>query len=115
MCICKLRDILFPTNVTGADKRVISYDITNAPHTPPPNKHLNIQYNGELLQVCFTYRHYNNHSGQVWYEEVKQQYSGNGNVDLSLKDEYWQRVNDNVVYFNCTNVTSLIVNGDTLI
>lgn len=113
--MCKwIKDILFPTNVLGKKRKVIPFDTSAIPAMP--FKTVTIQWTGERLQVCFTYATYNHYNNQYNYTQEKIDYSGGGTETLSLRDD-WSigKVNNDVVYFNCTNVTSLVVNGQTLI
>lgn len=119
--MCKwLRDILFPTNVLGKKKQCVKYQLP----VGFTSGTLNIQWEGERLDVTFTYgvqiklplserrRYYTNER----YNFV----DGDGGIDTidietreTMRDATW--VEGQMIYFNCTNVTQLIVNGEQLI
>lgn len=119
--MCKwIKDILFPTNCFGKKKKCAKYQLPDGFTSVT----LNIQWEGERLDVTFTYgvqiklppserrRYYTNERFNF--------VDGDGGVDTIYIDRYntaqnakW--VEEQMIYFNCTNVTQLIVNGEQLI
>lgn len=115
--MCKvIKDILSNVlNPCGRKKRHITIS------TPPFL--LNIVWSGQALNVCYTQWVINSRGG-MWIEpyQQKQFNYANGNNSVETIDipngkigNHKYNVKDNKVFFNCTNVTSLIVNGETLI
>lgn len=113
--MCKwIKDILFPTNVLGKKKKCIKVAIDNPPYT---NRTFDIEWTGERLDICYTRivrrGRTSTHNGQ------RLQFT-NGN-DTEESFIIGQRATTTLrewvdeVYFNCTNVTKLIVNGEQLI
>lgn len=131
MCLRKLRDILFPTNVLGKDAESKKYDFSD--HTPPvvpitppwDNRYqFTIVWSGKVLELCYTKV---NRTGvganmKITYEQVRESfYSGSGTTEtvltpdgtIHLGNGSW--VLDKILYFKCIDVTSLVVNGDQII
>lgn len=110
--MCKwIKDILFPTNVLGKKKKCIKYPLPSG-YT---SVNLDIECKGEMV-VSYT---------RTWFPpninfpngEQKRVYVKNETTTITIvrANQYGQRVGCKEVYFNCTNVTRLIVNGEQLI
>lgn len=114
----RLRDIFFPTNVLGKDKRTIKFSLASL---TPSMHHLifDIQFVGERLEVCYTQiANY----GKQYRQQSFLYEDGDGtlfNFDIHPYDRNGDKVRngalDELIYFKCTNVTSLIVDGQQLI
>ena len=119
--MCKrIKDILFPTNVLGKKKKCVKFDLPDGFYRGT----INIQWEGERLDVTFTYgvqiKFPPSERRRYFTNERFNFVDGDGGVDTIDIDTYnlsrsskW--VEERVIYFNCTNVTSLIVNGEQLI
>lgn len=114
MIMCKyIKDIFFPFNIFGKKKQCVSFDIPNDHSTVT----LNIEWTGERLQVAWTRSM--RQGGRIEHEPKRQTYT-NGHVTeetIEIKRTVHPQVgvSDNRIYFNCTNVTYLSVNGMDLI
>lgn len=119
MCLKKLKEILFPTNVLGKNKRCVTFDTSGTP-VVDDKKTFTIVWAGEALQVSYTQQR----SGQISYTfkkytPIKELYTGGGTETLeapeyaTIHSAVW--ISNDILYFNCTNVTSLVVNGDQII
>lgn len=113
--MCKwIKDILFPTNVLGKKKDSFEIKIENPPYT---SRTFNIEWTGERLDIAYTKQ---TRRGRVYFKEpIRLQYlDGNETEEeftVAQSVIYQGRIWTDNVYFNCTNVTSLIVNGEQLI
>lgn len=123
------RDILFPLNLLGANQECVVYDFTGT--YPPttgsiPNRKFvfTIVWTGKGLRMCYT--RVNRSGGNVHpkydYVQVRENYAnGSGTTETVLTPDgtilagVGSYVQDNKLYFKCTNVTSLIVNGQQII
>lgn len=104
--MCKwLRDILFPTNVLGKKKRCVKWV-----HNFSSADNYTIQWAGDRLQICHA---------SIWIngkiDRFKDTYTVGGTFLYFVAAGVNYQVVNNTLYFNCTNVTSLIVNGEQLI
>ena len=111
--MCKMiKEILSVLNPCGKRKRYLSIDV-------PPYL-LNIVWSGEALCVSYTEHRFTPKREHI-YTPKKFAYANGNNTTETIdipngdKSDAKYFVVDNKVYFNCTNVTSLIVNGETLI
>ena len=119
----RLRDILFPTNILGKDKRTIRFAL---PDNLTP-VHLTIDWAGDHLECCYVERvvwHYMTPEPHTSTKKTPVHYRYNnteqGTQEIDIYRGLYHNVSrtdvvDSCVYFKCTNVTSLIVNGETLI
>lgn len=120
MCIVKLRDILLPTNVLGKNIRCVSYDTTDVP-VVDDKKTLTVTWAGERIEFSYTTRHVyiNGPKRKTEYRKNKEILAGTGTETRTFRYgprnpqvfEYLEPM----IYFKCTNVTSLIVDGQQLI
>lgn len=119
MCL-KLKDILHPFNIFGKDRK--NFKIT------VPEEYgdytYDIEWTGERLIVSYTYdviikippserRRYPQPHKEIYTD-------GELSEETIIINQYnrmsaWQTLINASIYFDCTNVTSLIVNGETLI
>ena len=125
MCVQKIKDILFPTNVLG--KNVISKSCKLQIPEGDPDVTIHVEWEGERLEIAFTHiktivpaRKRENISiretledGDTFEETYCVGYHSInfwaiGSVDVDAPEH-------NVIYFKCTNVTSLVCNGETII
>ena len=115
MCLQRLRDILFPLNVLAKDRRVITFDASAVP-TVMYVKTLNIVWTGKRLGILSTTRVTTMGVGDKYRQERTYYTDGNGSSETySVQDGTLTKTTNFTVYFDCTNVTSLIVNGTTII
>ena len=112
-----VQDILFPLNITGKDRKVVAYDLSGTPAiTPPGIKTVNVQYTGDCVKAAYTIVKTAPPKPDV-YENGGHVYMGGGSESFIVPytSGYGARRRTYTVYFNCINVTSLIVNGEQLI
>lgn len=124
--MCKrIKDILFPLNVLG--KKTVSKSCKL--QIPEGQDYINIQvfWQGERLEMTFTHiktivpaRKRINNPVRVIVEngeEIDEDYNiGYHGIDfLAIGAVASDAPEHNVIYFKCTNVTSLIVNGEQII
>ena len=113
MCCKKIKDILFPLNVLGKKKQCVNYQLTD----PLPNT-IPVEWIGERLRITFTYykRIYHPMPKKVTIPEIVDLENGDGSEEIiGVHRNGFAIADDWTIHFNCTNVTSLIVNGETLI
>lgn len=116
--MCKfIKDILFPLNLLGKKRVCVSYTVPDG--APIADYTLNAVWSGERMEIAYT-----NRMTQVMPAEIKPVSSmhTNGNeseITIHTRGEGTRprttQLINNVVYFNCMNVTKLIVNGEQLI
>ena len=125
MCVQKIKDILFPTNVLG--KNVISKSCKL--QIPEGQNYVNIhvEWEGERLEIAFTHiktnvpaRKRENINIREMLEDgdtfEETYYVGYHSVNLwaiGATDD--NAPEHNVIYFKCTNVTKLVCNGEQII
>lgn len=114
MCCKRVLDILFPTNCFGKKKKCVSVDL------PDDNTYvtLNIVWSGEQMQATWTLVAVQQRKKVVNpHREIYTDGDDDPEQINIRRDSPFARVyvTDNKVYFNCTNVTKLIVNGEQLI
>lgn len=102
----QVKDILFPLNVLGKDKKCVKWE-RNFLST---NSYL-VQWVGDALQVCHTTL--NLADSRVEPTIIRK--TGGGSFLYTVATGINYPIMNNTVYFNCTNVTSLIVDGEQLI
>ncbi len=113
MCLKKIKDILFPFNIFGKDKKCVIFKIPDSiviPYT------IDIWWTGDRLQETYSY---------IWtnHDPVPRRliYTDGNNTHIQHTGIIPGGLNpnavimDNKIYFNCTNVTRLNVNGVDLI
>lgn len=121
--MCKrIKDILWPFNIFG--KKIVSI-----PYKLPDGDTINVQvvWEGERLQMCYTHIVVDRTSRKITKTPVKRIAVLGVEIDENIvrgnigRYHYAVGANDgdapehNVIYFKCTNVTSLIVNGEQII
>lgn len=117
--MCKqLLSILFPLNILGKKRKCVKYSVYDLP-VVGNEKTLNISWVGERLIVTHTIIQSFPFSREKETLQYKSDFHGDeqttqSEVVIVRAGNYLETVND-MVYFSCTNVTSLIVNGQTLI
>ena len=111
--MCKwLRNILFPTNILN--KHVQSFEFEQV-HPPYNSYTYEIDWTGERLE--FNY-YMNTRSGGKVVHTPKQIIFTDGNESgeqIFIRQSLAPVVFVSNLYLKCTNVTSLVVNGETLI
>lgn len=118
----KIKDILHIFNIKGNDRKSVSYSIADVP-LEIDEKTINISWIGERMVMSYTefYSRKNVTPNIVTYTPKKTTYTDGDGAYFQVVLPYvrTQRVQrrpmDDMLYFDCTNVTSLIVNGDVLI
>jgi hypothetical protein len=112
--MCKfIKDILFPLNLLGKKRVCVAYKVTGS---MPEDYTLNVVWSGERMEVTYT---------QIARVPLPpktlpmREMHTNGDseeftIDTRRTPQRIQLAKD-TVYFNCTNVTKLIVNGEQLI
>lgn len=105
-----LKDILFPTNLLGKKRQSIVYDLSGVPMIN--NKvTLNIMWSGDRLVISRT--KLGPASGMV--TPITEVYEYATDEPITVTQYRGQPFSDNAVFFDCTNVTKLEVNGEILI
>ena len=112
MCMKKIKQILFPLNVLGKDMRTFTFPQV---HPPYNNYNYDIVWTGERLEFAWT--QYAKTGGTVAVMPMRQEFV-NGNeseenvfVRQTIAPSSWA----DDLHLKCTNVTKLIINGETLI
>lgn len=110
--MCKfIKDILFPLNVLGKKMQVIKYKLPSG-NTPVA---MTISFTGERLISMWT-RIDTTWAGYVQVDGIKDVYANSEAITpYMLYRSATVAIQDDIIYFRCTNITSLIVNGETLI
>ena len=103
----RLRDIFFPTNVLGKDIRCVSYPLSRTQF--PIN--LTCQWVGDRILVQWTFK---SSSGRYVKAEIKLKDGTPATFVVPATPMGNTRAASDL-NFKCTNVTSLIVNGQQLI
>lgn len=114
--MCKfIKDILFPLNLLGKKRVCVSYTVPDG--SIIEDYTLNVVWSGERMEIAYTQRNVRTLPGIT--TPVSTIYTdGNESeiiVDTRTSRPQYIRLLHNIVYFNCTNVTKLIVNGERLI
>ena len=105
-----LKNILFPTNLLGKKRQSIAYDLNGVPMIN--NKRtLNILWSGDRLVISRT--ELGPWSGAVSPQTDVYEYSTD--EPITIIQYRGKPFSDNAVFFDCTNVTKLEVNGEILI
>lgn len=124
--MCKrLRDILFPTNLLGKDVRCVEYDTSDTPYTGSNvgrHKHFDINWTGDQLVVSYTIRSaviYGPGRADITLYRENELFSEDGaselNVGCRITQTNRRQLETEMLYIKCTNVTSLEINGETII
>ena len=118
--MCKqLADILFPLNILGKKVRCVTYDTFSTPRIDN-KKTFVIEWIGERLEVSWTiFQYYAIKPQQIKrnipYKEI---YVGGGTETIETSATLPPRAKSIVkdtLYFKCTKVTKLIINGEQII
>ena len=120
MCL-KVKDILFPFNIFGKKKQCVHFDATNVPDEGSPrrwHKTINIVWSGERMALSYT--EFIGSETRTENKSIKNIYTDGDmsaiTIQLPKYDGLVKRyVIDWMLFFNCTNVTYLEVNGERLI
>lgn len=110
--MCKwLRDILFPLNLLGKKKRSFEVPVQSPPYNNVP---FTVVWSGDRLDMCYASL-FKRGKSKVIPTPIRAQYT-NGNMDtetfiVNQRASGDMRTWVNAVYFNCTNVTYLEING----
>ena len=125
MCMKKIKDILFPTNLLGKNKKSFAYRLDYVPAIDF-TKTVNVVWSGKRLDITYTTIEYPRRPGysptpdEFIYTPFRYTYK-DGDEDTRVIETPFVRTNHVIdvishsVFFNCTNVTSLVVNGEQLI
>lgn len=113
--MCKqLLDILHPFNIFG--KKIVhrTYELPPIPPIPIPDMDiLSIEWEGDRLDISYTTQYWAD--GRVRAQQHREVILNSETKDITIMRDRRNPVWENTVYFKCTNVTSLIVNGEQLI
>lgn len=113
--MCKfIKDILFPLNLLGKKRVCVSYKVIGS---TPEDYTLNVVWSGERMEIAYTQRNVRTMPGIITPISTIHTDGSESEIIVDTRTSRWQyiRLVNNVVYFNCTNVTKLIVNGEQLI
>ena len=126
MCLRKIKQILWPTNQLGKDKQsfALPYD-TIVSQLVDWNAHqfaVPFSWIGERLVIRYTHLQRTGAppQGQSFITNVQEVYENGDGSAQEIRGDYYidahlvMRINSDM-YFDCTNVTSLIVNGEQYI
>ena len=105
MCFKKIKDILFPLNVFGKDRKSIAYDVPGATY------YMSVTWIGDRLDLIYCNEDIN--TGEI--TETRNTYTIDGGFFQTVINGINYKIPQNKIFFNCTNVTSLIVDGNQLI
>lgn len=116
--MCKfIKDILFPLNLLGKKRVCVAYTVPDGSQIADYT--LNVVWSGERMEVAYTNRIIQVMPGVI--KPVSNIHTNGNESEIIIhtrgegaRPQFTQLIN-NVVYFNCTNVTKLIVNGEQLI
>lgn len=112
MCLRKLRDILFPTNLLGKDVKSVSFDTSGIPLVDM-TKTLQVEWQGEINEMTFVI--YRPIAGGKRRFPQRYVLTNGESQTIVLSNYLKNRIDNEVLYFKCTNVTSLSVNGQQII
>ena len=114
--MCKwIKDILFPTNVLGKKKKSIRVDLENPPYDA---RTFDIVWSGERLDVIWAEQKRNgiNMLPVVDHRETFTDGDMTAEQVIVIQRVLGQfRQWTDAIYFNCTNVTYLSINGEQYI
>lgn len=99
-----VRDILFPTELTGRKRQCVSYKL---PDGLSGYYLLPVHVTGKRVRLCWNY----DYGG---YRPAADIVNAN-NQTISYIISHVEDVKDGMIYLNCTNVTELSINGTILI
>jgi hypothetical protein len=115
--MCKfIKDILFPLNLLGKKRVCVAYKVTGS---MPEDYTLNVVWSGERMEIAYTNRITRTMPGVIRPVSNIHTDGNESEIIVYSRDEgtrfrFTQLIRD-TVYFNCTNVTKLIVNGEQLL
>lgn len=116
--MCKfIKDILFPLNLLGKKRVCVSYTVPDG--SPIADYTLNVVWSGERMEIAYTQNIMRTMPPKK--VSVSDMHTNGNESEIIIytrgegaRPQFTQLIN-NVAYFNCTNVTKLIVNGEQLI
>ena len=114
--MCKfIKDILFPLNLFGKKRVCVAYTIPDG--ATIEDYTLNVVWSGERMEIAYTQRNIRTMPGIITPISTIHTDGSESEIIVDTRTSRWQyiRLVNNEVYFNCTNVTKLIVNGEQLI
>lgn len=112
--MCKfIKDILFPLNLLGKKRVCVAYKVTGR---TPEDYTLNVVWSGERMEVAYTQIAVVPPPAKT-LPRRKMHTNGDSEEFTIYARPRPERIRlaEDTVYFNCTNVTKLIVNGEQLI
>ena len=104
MSFKKLNDFFWPFNIFGQNKKSISYDV------PGSTISIHVSWTGDKLMLIYCNEF---DTGEI--EKTVTTHQGGGMFSHTVRNGVNFQIPQNKIFFNCTNVTSLIVNGQQLI
>lgn len=124
--MCKhLRDILFPLDILGRKVRCITYDTSSTPRIDN-KKTFVIEWIGERIDISATYKyaiasyepmppHWD-----ITYPPITLNLTTSGTItletdDFTIRGTMYKHIDQNAIYFKCTKVTKLIINGEQIV
>ena len=113
MCCKKIKDILHPLNIFGKSRTT---KVIVVPYIHPGgNTTINIKWTGERMRVLWTFGIYG--SGENKYRSEERTYTAGSESteSITIRQSMNNRIVNGRIYFDCTNVTYLEVNGERLI
>ena len=116
--MCKfIKDILFPLNLLGKKRVCVAYTIPDG--SMIEDYTLNVVWSGERMEIAYTNRMTQTMPGVIKPVSTMHTDGNESEITIHTRGEGTRPMStqliNNVVYFNCTNVTKLIVNGEQLI
>lgn len=124
--MCKhLADILFPLNIFGKKVRCVTYDTSSTPRIDNKKTFI-IEWVGERLDISATYEYAVRVTDPMpphWdikYPPIILNLTTSGTItletdDFNIRGLTYKYIVPNAIYFKCTKVTKLIVNGEQII
>lgn len=119
-----LRDILFPLEILGRKRKSIKFDLTTTPTQGSGRntyKEITFKWSGDRLILSYVIFSNYFYPVSTEYENKKSVYVNGDENTISFRIPYTQDPRvvrgaiDDVIYFNCTNVTYLEINGERYI
>lgn len=112
--MCKfIKDILFPLNLLGKKRVCVAYKVVGS---TAEDYTLNVVWSGERMEVTYTQIAVVPPPAKT-LPKRKMHTNGDSEEFVIYARQTPQRIRlaEDTVYFNCTNVTKLTVNGEQLI
>ena len=103
-----VRDILFPTELTGRKRQCVSYKL---PDGLSGYYLLPVHATGKRVRLCWNF----DYSGQLIPYRPAADIVNANNQTINYLISNVENVKDGMIYLNCTNVTELSINGTILI